>query len=286
MLCRNVRAESVLRTDARPHWLVLERPPRALRTLLRGPLDPHSSILQHSQGERVDATEQIFVGYEVPPALIRLIDNANEFVVLTTAYLETWSHLENAIRKAVARDVDVRCILRSPDRSNRSRLRAEAVEELKALGVSIHEVDRLHAKAYVNEQEVLVTSLNLLRASQDSIEIAARFTSRDHVKRTLSLLAEYCPGVADLVAPKPRAAGRDRRRSDGGRSHAGFCIGCGEDVEQFDLEKPMCRECYRRSSKGTESAVLDRKSCHMCRRKAETSLRRPLCNPCYASVEV
>src|SRR5690606_32959106 len=107
--------------------------------------------------------------------VIDVVTEAQEFAVLVTAYLKTWSHLTTAIRNAVDRGVRVHLVIRDEDgRKQEREKRSQELEKLQALGVIVHEVERLHAKAYLNERECIITSFNLLGASQDSIEIGVR----------------------------------------------------------------------------------------------------------------
>ncbi len=50
--------------------------------------------------------------YEISSSLMRLIDDANDYVVLITPYLKLWGHLTQVITTAIERGIPVSIIVR------------------------------------------------------------------------------------------------------------------------------------------------------------------------------
>jgi hypothetical protein len=227
-----------------------------------------------------DTSAELLTAHHLPYRVVNVIEDAKEFVVLVTAYLEMWTHLEHAIRGAVARRVPVTAILRTPDGSKREQdKKRDAAKHLEGLGATVHFVERLHAKAYINEGEAIVTSFNLVRASQDSIELGVHIQDPELVRDCLRKVSAYCPELSKPVKPTAKPAGREAQP----KKEDGFCIGCAES-HPVDPTKPMCRSCYRSSKRGADPAALPKRSCHFCGSDHAATLDRPICIKCWKAL--
>ena len=156
---------------------------------------------------------------------------------------------------------------------------------LKAQGVDVWLVEWLHAKIYMNERDLLVSSMNLTETStKNSREIAMivkgksdQLPIREYVS-SLSRLA--APAVKQIsypssrpVAPKVSKANKE----DGD----GSCIRCGKSIDYDDL-RPLCDECY------AEWAMFNNPDykevfCHECGKRRVVTYARPLCRSCYSA---
>jgi hypothetical protein len=59
--------------------------------------------------------------HHLPYRVVNIIETAQEFVVLVTACLESWAHLNHAIKSTVARGVLISLVMRAPDGAKRDR---------------------------------------------------------------------------------------------------------------------------------------------------------------------
>ncbi len=220
---------------------------------------------------------KVLSAHHVAHAVLNVLEEAREHVVLVTAYLRPWIHLEQQVKQAVERGVKVACILRDPDGPKRDQEKAkEAIETLRGYGASVHVVPRLHAKVYLNESQAVVTSFNLVGGSHDSVEFGVRIGDPDVVADCYERLVSYCPELkAGSTATAPETGSSERR------SRVGFCIGCGSDSLGYDPTKPLCRDCYKASKRGTACDVLPNRVCHSCGVTHRATLEKPLCYPCY-----
>lgn len=105
--------------------------------------------------------------------------------------------------------------------------------------VKIQSVERLHSKIFLNEQKIIVTSMNLLRSSSEaSLEVAIVITNpseqeilRDYVSKSLGSIASPIPNNFTWTIPS-------------GTSVAlGHCIRCGRNL-LLDHYHPLCDGCY------------------------------------------
>ena len=108
---------------------------------------------------------EVFTDDQITSRVLDILRNAKKHVTLVSPYNKFWTHLRNELQRTVARDVRVDFIYRNGERS-------EDTDWLEDLGVRVHAVQNLHAKIYLNESSVLVTSMNLLESSsKNSMEI-------------------------------------------------------------------------------------------------------------------
>lgn len=116
---------------------------------------------------------------DVPAAVEHLVREAQVELVLISAYFKPWGRLKKAISDAAYhRKVKTVLMARSGPELDKH------ITELKPLmddGAIIMVLDRLHAKIYLNEKSVIMTSMNLVEASaHGSWESAIEITKARH----------------------------------------------------------------------------------------------------------
>lgn len=230
---------------------------------------------------------EILTAHHLPYRVVNIIENAQEFVVLVTAYLNSWTHLDHAIKSTIARGIPITMVMRAPDGAKRDRdKRTEEATALEELGVRVHFVERLHAKAYVNEKEAIVTSFNLVSGSNESIELGVLIQDPPLVRDCIAKIQGYCPEVAGArlcKSPGAKPSQPSGRRPDDEPDAGAFCIGCAEPAT-FNPTKPMCLSCYRSSKKGNDLDALPRRACHCCGKAGQSTLNRPICPSCWGGL--
>ncbi|MBI4305914.1 MAG: hypothetical protein HY678_06300 [Chloroflexi bacterium] len=217
---------------------------------------------------------------EVPGRILSVLRDARKYAILVTPYLGLWPHAEDAIVVAVKNRVDVKVILRADPQV----LNSEDVQWLLLNKVKVATVEGLHAKIYLNEAAVVVSSMNLTRAStQASLDFALTLHDdadteavREYVTRTVVALAQ--PVTAGKVVMNEVR----KMFNHAGKSDRGHCVRCGTDID-LDPSRPLCPDCYDvwAAYKNPEYAE---KVCHSCGRSATTSYAKPLCSTCYRSL--
>ncbi|HZT36036.1 MAG TPA: hypothetical protein VFA15_08950, partial [Nitrososphaera sp.] len=157
--------------------------------------------------------------------------------------------------------------------------------------VKVYLIPNLHAKIYLNEKSVLVSSMNLHRTSIiDSKDFAiaignnaealkfreyvvrlmgkgTRLQSQMSIRNQISRISDK----AGKILP-----GRSLIPRDNG---VGFCVRSRHKIG-FNPEKPLCPDCYREWSK-YENEEYEENYCHSCGNEAETTFSKPLCRPCW-----
>ncbi len=228
---------------------------------------------------------ELLTAHHLPYRVVNIIENAQDFVLLVTAYLTSWTHLDHAIKTTIARGVPINLVMRAPDGAKRDReKREQEAEDLRQLGVKVHFVERLHAKAYVNEKEAIVTSFNLVSGSNESIELGVLIQDPVLVRDCVSKVQAYCPDLVATKAPTPKASKAASASNQKPEVEApASCIGCSDPLP-FNPTRPMCLSCYRSSKKGEDLAALEKRSCHRCGKPGPATLARPICPECWKSL--
>ncbi|MBF8267097.1 MAG: hypothetical protein HW388_605 [Dehalococcoidia bacterium] len=230
----------------------------------------------------------VFLDEEIEPRILAIIREAEKQVVLVTPYLALWGHAQAAMGLAVKKGIKVTVIIRREDKRNEKG--KDAVAWLLKNGVDVMEVESLHAKIYMNEHALLVSSMNLTGYSVDnSLEIAVVVTNeheqqrlRDYVNNRVMRMAKSLgkTGIAESLGKAFVKAIANLEVAVSGPSAKGVCIRCGRP-HLFDPSKPLCDGCYDSWAEyGNEE--YPEHFCLRCGRPAEVTYAKPLCRSCWS----
>ena len=244
---------------------------------------------------------------QITTRVLDILRNAKRHVTLVSPYNKFWMHLRNEILATVGRGVHVDFVYREEDERN------EAVEWLEELDVEVHAVENLHAKIYLNESSLLVTSMNLLESSsKNSMEICISIRDKNAQKdvreyvNTLLLMAKRTDEGKKTATRPANFLSKTRKHQTVSKGRSGYkagahesslesllndlvvatsggrCIRCEEPIP-FDQDRPLCDDCFK-SWKRYENWDYEEDYCHRCGADEVTSYDKPLCRPCYDQV--
>lgn len=226
--------------------------------------------------------KMVYVDDEVTPQVLSVIRNAQKYIIIVTPYIDLWLHPIEALVLAKKKGVNITVVVRlEPDIETN-----ESVKVLKQANIKVLVAPYLHAKLYINEETVIVSSMNLLKSSsQNSLEIAlvvqdpeAKQRIRDYVNDTLMPLATLLskeknePNYQTYNGPQPQPS----------KQVNGKCIRCGRNLFR-NPAKPLCDECYNVWAQWGDEDYPEN-VCHFCGRPSNVSYGRPLCSECYSSL--
>jgi sugar-specific transcriptional regulator TrmB len=97
--------------------------------------------------------------------MLDILRDAKEEVVLISPYLALWGQLEEQIISALEREVDVTVLMRDPKDGHINRTTQDDIGWLFDQGVDVGLVECLHAKIYMNEEYLVVSSMHVTEAS-------------------------------------------------------------------------------------------------------------------------
>ena len=126
----------------------------------------------------------------------------------------------------------------------------------------------------VNEEEAIITSMNLYVASQDNVEMGVLLTKKDDSEAYDNLWKE----VKRLNKDKPKIIFIQKDYSS---KKGGFCIRCKTPIK-LDPNRPYCMKDYEQWDKFKDKKYEEKKGvCHICGKSNSSSMEKPVCINCY-----
>ena len=221
---------------------------------------------------------EFLIDWQIGDALLRLITQSKEKLMLVSPYNRHWGHLKREVVAAKRRGVAVTIYYRSDEADP-----SNDYDDIFAIPVRM-----LHAKIYANESAVLVTTMNLVETSSThSREVGFLIRDPKLIAQISSYVAALGDGSETEVPPTSIARIRDRSATAQYRVETaddiakvidgfGFCIECVGRIN-LDRSKPLCPSCYARFGRNGEHSY-----CHRCGKPHSAKLNQPLCSTCAA----
>src|SRR3989339_1757561 len=209
--------------------------------------------------------------------LENLIKNANERLFLISPYLKFNPRIKQLLDERNRLRLDIRIIYGKVD------LQTEESNWLKSLdSIKVLFCKNLHAKCYLNENEAIITSMNLYDFSQqNNNEMGIHITREndpeiysDLNQEVTSLIrsSEHVSISIEKVVPKVEPSRKQRQKEEGN------CIRCGTEIK-LDPKHPLCKKCYQSWSKYSDKTYTEN-YCHICGAKTQSSMEKPVCLSC------
>ena len=229
--------------------------------------------------------------------LEEIIKNANERLVIISPYLRVNQRIKDLLEDKNRMKLDIRVVYGKndlhPEESN-------WLESLTSIRTSF--CQNLHAKCYLNENEALLTSMNLYAFSQANNDEMGIIVNREKdlklyedIKEESQRLVRISEEIRVTVA-RVEATENDKADSVAteirrplppvvpadpvvGIPTHGFCIRCKADV-LTNPTRPYCQRCFR-SWNRYKNEEYEEKHCHTCGNEHTATLLKPLCSTCY-----
>ena len=221
--------------------------------------------------------------------LEEIIKGAKERLVIISPYLRINERIKELLEDKNRMKIDVRVIY------GKSELRPEENNWLGSMdSIRTSICNNLHAKCYLNENEALLTSMNLYEFSQVNNNEMGILITRDEeqdlydeIKEESMRLVRVSEEIRVTVAKvEPETAGkaatkRARRepRQDMAKPERGFCIRCKAELPSNPTQ-PYCSRCYA-SWRRFNNEEYEEKHCHTCGKEHGASMLKPVCIACY-----
>ena len=217
--------------------------------------------------------------HDIVSHLHRIIKEAKVRIVLVSPYIDADEVTKNLLGRQ-QRSTRINVVY------GKERLRPNQKNLFDKLHIETTFRKELHAKCYINENEAVVTSMNLYRYSQDNNDemgiLVSRKEDRDLYQEIYDETMMY---IGDAPVPTAQVAERGRgyktTRKKKSRTVAkvpahGFCIQCGRDDLQANPAAPYCRPHYNQWRKWDE----EENYCHTCGTEYAATRHNPLCPAC------
>jgi phosphatidylserine/phosphatidylglycerophosphate/cardiolipin synthase-like enzyme len=219
--------------------------------------------------------------------LEELIKGTKERLILVSPYLQLSDRIKEHLSSLNIQKRDIRIVYRE------NKLQLEENNWLESqIGIRTSLCKNLHAKCYINENEAIITSMNLYEFSQQNNNEMGIYISKqedadlynaalEEVQRLLTISEEIRVTVKKVTAdtpPKTEKKATDTKSFNTKSSDklSGFCIRTGVSIP-FNVEKPMSYEAFKSWSKYSDPDYAE-KFCHFSGESSngETSVSRPI----------
>jgi len=237
------------------------------------------------------------------------IRNAYKFIFIVSPYIDldddikkTFNHLKPEVIKII--------VYRQSDKSNfKSGISDGSREFLKSLpNVEFVAVKNLHAKFYINEEVVVISTMNLTKSSNHNYEIGVAIEREEDddmyfecmeyllkgillsqdsnidIERIKNIIPKR-PFILDYNAKQVIINGEkvNLNKFKSFHNHCnvkhGYCIRCASIEVGFYPNQPFCANCFSEWNK-FKNPDYEEKYCHRCSMKTNTVINEPLCDNC------
>ena len=217
--------------------------------------------------------------------LQQLINKANEKVVLISPYLKFNQRIKDSLEDKNRMKIDIRVVYGKND------LQPDENNWLKSMtSIRSSFCKDLHAKCYLNENEAIITSMNLYEFSQVNNEEMGIYFEKsadpelykdiyDAAQRLIRISDEIIVSVEKAPTKDKHLEHVVKKTNDEKKSDSyknGFCIRTGISIP-FNVEKPMSYDAFKSWSKYSDPDYSE-KFCHFSGEPSsgETSVSRPI----------
>lgn len=219
--------------------------------------------------------------------LEELIKGTKDRLILISPYLQFTDRIKEHLSNLNIQKRDIRIVYRE------NKLQLEENNWLEnQIGIRTSLCKNLHAKCYINENEAIITSMNLYEFSQQNNNEMGIYISKtqdadlynatiEEVQRLLTISEEIRVTVKKVTADTPPKIEKKVvetkaafvKSSD---KQKGFCIRTGVSIP-FNVEKPMSYEAFKSWSKYNDPEYPE-KFCHYSGElsNGDTSVSRPI----------
>ncbi|HTB52936.1 MAG TPA: phospholipase D family protein [Ferruginibacter sp.] len=216
--------------------------------------------------------------------LEELIKGTKDRLILISPYLQFNDRIKEHLNNLNIQKRDIRIIYRE------NKLQLDENNWLESqIGVRTSICKNLHAKCYINENEAIITSMNLYEFSQQNNNEMGIYISKnldpelynstlEEAQRLLTISEEIRVTVKKITADISNKL--DRKVSNvkplTKEKQNGFCIRTGVPIP-FDIEKPLSYDAFKSWNKSPDVNHAE-KYCHFSGEvsNGETSVSRPI----------
>jgi hypothetical protein len=215
--------------------------------------------------------------------LENIIKNANDRLVLISPFLKINNRIRELLEDKNRLKIDTRLIY------GKSELQPDETDWLNSMKfIRTSYCDNLHAKCYINEDEALITSMNLYEFSQQNNNEMGIIVNREKESELYHSIYEETKRlirVSDEVQISVKKVKKysnnksNNKKNSNNSIKTGFCIRCKTKIT-LDPLHPYCTKCYTSWKKYKDSNYSE-KYCHICGKEMKTSLNKPSCYSCF-----
>ena len=223
--------------------------------------------------------------------LEEIIKNAKERLMIISPFLRVNDRIKELLEDKDRLKIDVRVIY---GKNELQPAENNWLESMTSIRTSF--CKNLHAKCYLNEDEALITSMNLYEFSQvNNNEMGIRVVREEEPGLYKSILDESMRIVRtseEIRVTVARVETTDNVEGSSGAKRTqrkprtvqekpkdGFCIRCGTGIVP-DPAKPYCVPHFR-SWNRYKNDEYEEEHCHLCGKEHSATMLKPVCYACF-----
>ncbi len=141
---------------------------------------------------------KIIPPYQITSTILNLINEAEEYIVLVSPYVnfKNWDRIKIDILNAIKRGIQIEFYARLDNENFKSW------EQIEQLGLKPKLIRNLHAKLYFNEKFGVVSSMNLLTSSNlKAIEFGSIYHTEQELSELKGFIKKYLEPNIELSKP-------------------------------------------------------------------------------------
>jgi hypothetical protein len=210
--------------------------------------------------------------------LEQLLKNTKEKLILISPYLKVNDRIKLTLQDLDRFKIDIRLVYRD---NQLNPVEQNWLRSLPTIRTSV--CQSLHAKCYMNENEAIITSMNLYESSQVNNYEMGIHVAREQEPELYAAIYEEAmtllrnsTEIQITVSEVPKTSRHPRLDTAG---NGGFCIRCHAALKLNPLV-PYCKDCYDPKIKRSDKSPIE-KYCHICGKPHTSSLTKPTCYECF-----
>jgi phosphatidylserine/phosphatidylglycerophosphate/cardiolipin synthase-like enzyme len=214
--------------------------------------------------------------------LQQLINKANEKLVLISPYLKINDRIKQELEDKNRLKIDIRVIY------GKNELQPEENNWLKSMSsIRSSFCKDLHAKCYLNENEAIITSMNLYEFSQVNNKEMGIYIEKNNdpelykdifeeAQRLIRISSELIISVEKAPSKDKQLEKNETKEKKTETKKTGFCIRTGVQIP-FNVEKPLSYEAFKKWNEFSDPDYPE-KYCHFSGESSngETSVSKPI----------
>ena len=211
--------------------------------------------------------------------LEEIIKTAEERLVLISPFLRVNERIKELLEDKDRLKMDVRVIY------GKNQLQPEENNWLESMAsIRTSYCKNLHAKCYLNENEALLTSMNLYEFSQVNNNEMGILISREEEPALYGEVWKEAQrivrvSVETVEPPEDEEDDDEECPPDLETPQSGFCIRCKASIA-LNPARPYCKPCFR-SWNIYKNEEYEESYCHICGEEHKTTKSKPACRTCY-----
>lgn len=212
-----------------------------------------------------------------------IIVKAKKQIYLVTPYLQLSNNLIERLDTADKKGIAIHLVYGKSELNSKEDQLLAGLKMLK-----LYYYQNLHAKCYFNEQEMVITSMNLYEYSEKNNREMGIYLNREGDRE---LYTEACRESLDIIskaelrtsvqskAKEPKEPYRKQTIKVLKLPEEGYCIRCSE-ILPLNPTRPLCYTCFD-TWRQFEDGQYPERFCQVCGERSDVCFDSPACYSCY-----